>query len=161
VSHVTKEAVDEHVLSSLFVPGPEHPYFRFTEKGMLEHYRGALEGLGPDNPVLQALTAAVRDFERAGIPVFVYLTPVNVEHMDALGLLNREGLARTVAVVEEEVREAGGDFIDLHALLPDEAFRDGTGHFVVGDGVDGPARVAEALGEPLLDHIRRRVGAAR
>ena len=160
-SHVTKDAIDEHVLSSLFVPGPEHPYFRFTEKGVLEHYRGALGGLGPDNPVLQALTAAVRDFERAGIPVFVYLTPVNVEHMDALGLLNREGLARTIAVVEEEVREAGGDFIDLHALLPDEGFRDGTGHFVVDDEVDGPARVAQALGEPLLGHIRQRVGAAR
>ena len=160
-SHVTKDAIDEHVLSSLFVPGPEHPYFRFTEKGVLEHYRGALGGLGPDNPVLQALTAAVRDFELAGIPVFVYLTPVNVEHMDALGLLNREGLARTIAVVEEEVREAGGDFIDLHALLPDEGFRDGTGHFVVDDEVDGPARVAQALGEPLLGHIRQRVGAAR
>jgi hypothetical protein len=78
----TDEAIQEHVLSKLFTPGPQHAYYRFTEKGLLEHYRGALEGLEPEHPVLQALAATVREFEEAGIPVFVYLTPANVEHMD-------------------------------------------------------------------------------
>ena len=49
----------------------------------------------------------------------------------------------------------------LYSLVADEAFRDGTGHFVVSEEIDGPALVAGALAEPFLEHIRRRIETRR
>jgi hypothetical protein len=146
-------AAADALIARLFQPGGTR---RFTPEGQLTHYGAALSGIPEDHPVLLALAGTLAAFERAGIPVFVYLTPANVEYMQTLGLLDGAGLDETVRQVERVVVANGGEFLDLHALLPDGAFRDATGHFTVGEAFDGPALLAEALAPAFLEHVRTR-----
>jgi hypothetical protein len=125
---------------------------RFRASGERERFGAALDGVGPDHPVLRALAAAVRDLRQRRIPILVYVSPANVEHLERVGLLGAsegDGLARTLGSVEAVVREAGGRYADLHALLPDDAFRDPSGHFTVKAGRNGTRRVAEAITRAL------------
>ncbi len=149
-------AAAQALLRKLFAPDtdPDTPYRRFNRTGQLEHYRSALEGIPLEHPLLRALESTIDVFEREGIPVVVYVNPVNHEHMDALGILDREGLASTAENIGVVVRRKRAAFVDLHDLLPDAAFRDGTGHFTVSDEFDGPARLAEALAPTLLSELR-------
>ena len=144
------------VRSSVFVPDENNPIGRFTRFGIREHYGDAMSGLDSSHPVLRALGAMLEHFEHAGIPVFVFVTPVNIEYMESLDMLDRPGLAETIEQIEGVVRGAGADFIDLHALLPDGAFRDGTGHFRIGETHDGPATLAEALAPAVMEHAKQR-----
>ena len=104
----------------------------------------ALAGEAEASPVLPMFRAALRVLSDAGIPVLVYLSPMNVEHADWLGLLDEEKLRISVDAIATLVRSEGGEFVDLHDLLPDEGFRDGPGHFT-WEGVDGPLLVAEQI----------------
>lgn len=123
---------------------------RFNAKGQLLRFGPALAGVEADHPNLQLLAAAVSSFEQAGIPTLVYVNPTNVEHARKLGVLDEQGLQKTLDNVKRRVGEAGGDVADLHALFPDAAFRDAAGHFTVKRGEpDGPKLLAEALA-PLV-----------
>lgn len=152
------DAAAQALLRRLFAIGdrPDTLFKRFNRTGQLQHYGSALEGVPVDHPQLRALGSTVGVFERAGIPVVVYVNPVNHEHMDALGILDREGLATTASSIGSVVHENGGAFVDLHDLLPDAAFRDATGHFTVSDEFDGPALLSEALAPTLLTKLNAR-----
>ncbi len=151
----------DDLVARLFIPDQESTYFRFNRRGQRDHFGAALEGLPVDHPVLQALGATLRHLEDAGVPTFVFLTPINVEHMRALGIYDVEAMRASVSRIEEVVRGEGSDFIDLHDLLPDAAYRDAGGHFRVAPDLDGPSLLAEAMAPQLLESLRGRVFAAR
>jgi len=117
---------------------------RFNAKATTSLVGGVLAGEAETSPVLPMFRAALRVLSDAGIPVLVYLSPMNVEHADWLGLLDEEKLRISVDAIATLVRSEGGEFVDLHDLLPDEGFRDGPGHFT-WEGVDGPLLVAEQI----------------
>jgi hypothetical protein len=122
---------------------------RFDAERELERFGAALAGVGVDHPVLRALGATTRDFRRAGVPVYVYVNPVNVDNLEAIGVLDRAALARTLASVESVVTTAGGRYSDFHALLPDAGFRDPAGHFSDTGDVDGAQILALAIADAI------------
>jgi hypothetical protein len=135
---------------------------RFTRAGVRERFGVTLDGVGPDDPVLEMLGALVRVFRERDIPVLVYVDPLNVEHLaqvdpvetaETAETAGSPGLERTLESIEAVAREAGAGFADLHDLLPDTGFRDGAGHLsVTRDTPDGPLHVAEALAPVVLSH---------
>ena len=109
-----------------------------------------LAGVGPEHPVLRVLSATLAVFRERGIPVFVYIAPINVEHLDRIGLRDREGLRRGVESVRRVVLAGGGVLIDAHDLLPDVAFEDGGGHLLVNPALDAHSIVAQKLAQEML-----------
>jgi hypothetical protein len=95
--------------------------------------------------MLRMLGATVGVFEESGIPTLVYAVPANLEHLERLGLLQREGLARTLAAARTQVEANGGSFVDLHDIFPDSMFRDVGGHLYFEEPRDGPAQLAAQL----------------
>jgi hypothetical protein len=130
---------------------------RYAASRERTHYGAALTGLPADHPVLSVLADTLRAFADAGIETLVYVNPINVEHLSALGLLEGSGLSDSLATLEAVVRGAGGDYVDLHDLLPDAAFRDAAGHLGTAEWVDAPERIAAAV----APHIVARAGRVR
>jgi hypothetical protein len=130
-----------------FLPGPPE---RETEMLARARYGAALTGVGPDHPVLRILRATLEVFRERRIPVLVYIIPMNVEHLEQLGLLDRAGLRRSVESVRREALASGASLVDLHDLLPDAAFSDGAGHLGVGAPLDAPPIVAKRIAQALL-----------
>jgi hypothetical protein len=105
----------------------------------------ALRGAEFHHPVLRMLGATVGVFQESGIPTLVYAVPVNLDHLERLGLLQREGLARTLAAARAQVEARGGSFVDLHDIFPDSMFRDAGNHLYFEPPRDGPAQLAGQL----------------
>jgi hypothetical protein len=114
--------------------------------------RSLFRGLSPQNPGLQILSAVVARFRRANIPVLVYATPVNVEHLGNLGLPMRE-LDRSVQTIARVVRKQGGEFVDFHAVLPLRAFRDPGDHFTFDGQPNGTFRLASYVAAALVKSV--------
>ena len=131
---------------------------RYKARALGDHYAPILNGVDRDHPVLRVLGAIVSHFDRNGIRTLVFTVPMNVEHIDAMGLYDEAKLAHSLASIGATVREAGGRFLDLHDLLPDRGFRDAPGHFTVDGPIDGPARVAAALVPHVVREVRRSRG---
>ncbi len=108
-----------------------------------------LAGVGPDHPVFRVLRATLAVFRERGIPVFVYIAPINVEHLDQIGLGDREGLRRGVESVRRVVQAGGASLIDVHDLLPDAAFADGGGHLASNETLDAPSIVARRIAQAM------------
>ena len=115
-----------------------------------------LAGVGPDHPVLRMLRATLEVFRERGIPVFVYIAPLNIEHLERIGLRDREGLRRGVESVRRVVIAGGASLIDLHDVLPDAAFADGGGHLMTSAEFDAPPIVARRMAQAM-----RAAGGAR
>jgi hypothetical protein len=129
---------------------------RLSRRGLLHRYGTVLEGIEDDNPTLRVFEAAIRVFTEADIPTLVYVNPINIEHARKLGRLDEQALRRTLDAIERASRGSGARFADLHALLPDRAFRDRAGHFTVrGDVPDGPEMLANALAPLVATEARR------
>lgn len=107
----------------------------------------ALDGVGPRHPSLRFLDALLAHYAEAGVRALVFVNPVNVQHLERLGLETR-GLAASVARVRDVALRRGADFLDLHALLPDAAFHDEMDHLEAGG--PGGARAGEAIADALL-----------
>ena len=150
-------ALDAHTLAALCLPGSDNR--RFSRRGQLEHHGDTLAGIDPGHPVLRVFAATLARLRAGGIPILVYVAPANVEHMRRLGILDARGLAATVASIEQLTLAAGADFVDLHDLFPDGAFRDASGHLAYEGDIDGPAAVAEALAPSLAPALERSPGA--
>lgn len=134
------------------VAGARRARVRGRRRASLEWTRAvlgpALAGAAPDQPAMRYLDAILALYAARGIPALVFVNPVNLEHLRALGL-DTSGLARTVAAARLVADRHAAGFLDLHALLPDAAFRDEMDH-LDPDG-PGPARVGTALAEAILD----------
>ena len=77
--------------------------------------------------------------------VVLYIAPLNVEHLERVGVYDAAGARRAVARVHDIAEGAGAGFVDLHALLPDSAFADHNDHLQVDGPVDGASMVALRL----------------
>lgn len=108
-----------------------------------------LEGLPPDHPLLQMMTAALERFRRARIPVLVYLEPLNIEHLQQLGL-DTSRLPRSIRVIERTLRAAGAQVADYHALLPDAAFRDAGDHYTFEGDPNGTAWLGDRIAYSIV-----------
>ena len=119
-----------------------------------DRYAGALRGVATDHPHLGMLTALIDEFERHGVPVVVYVPPVSPAHFaDPTNLSAR--LARSIDAIRTASR--GAAFLDLHAALPESAFRDWQDHYTTDGDQSGMDQLA-ALLEPA---VRRALTAAR
>jgi hypothetical protein len=125
---------------------------RFNPRFVDRLYGAAFSGIDRDYPPLQIFAALIDRFGRNGIPVIVYIVPANMEYMRSLGLVDEKGLAETIDTLSTLVYESGGILVDLHELLPDQAFRDATGHFTHEGEYDGPQLVASRL-LPVVQHL--------
>ena len=76
-----------------YVEGPPE-----RETASLAHSRldALLAGVDPDHPVLRMLRATLEVFRARGIPVFVYLVPLNLEYLERIGIRDPEGLRRGI-----------------------------------------------------------------
>lgn len=122
---------------------------RYHADAERRHYGAAFARLEEDHPILVVLAGTLETLSEAGIPTLVYINPINVEHLGSLGLLEDERLARSLGTIESVVRRAGGDYLDLHDLLPDAAFRDAAGHLGTAELPDAPSRVGAAVAHRL------------
>jgi hypothetical protein len=95
------------------------------------------------------LEVAISHYTKAGIAVTVYLNPMNVEQLSALGVWDEDGIQATVSQLRATIESAGGHFVDLHGLLPDAGFRDPAGHLAFRGELDGPVIVGRALAEAI------------
>jgi hypothetical protein len=130
---------------------------RFTSEGIAQRYGPTLRGLSTDDPTLRVLEATIRIFRRYDVDVLVYVNPTNVEHMKLVGALDEAGLEHSIDSIREVSIRAGARFVDLHALLKDDGFRDAAGHFnVKEDGPDGPAIVAGTLAPVVYQEALKR-----
>jgi hypothetical protein len=128
---------------------------RLSAYGVEERFGPALQGVGPGFPALALLGASIRSFRERGIEVLVYVSPLNLRHIEAIGADNPEGLARTLTSIESVARRAGAGFMDLHELLPDAGFRDFAGHLSTTDAIDGPQQIATRIAPWIVETARR------
>lgn len=119
-----------------------------------EHLYGpVMRGLSRSSPWVGLWARTVERYAASGTRVLVFVVPVNVEHFERHGIPLGPGLARSLDLLQEVVEEAGGEWVDLHALLPDAVFRDSQHFNEAGSGHPGSA-VGEALAERLLAPAR-------
>jgi hypothetical protein len=105
----------------------------------------ALGGIPATHARLRTLKATLEHYQRSGIPVVVWVAPVNVEHLRSLGL-SLDGLARSLTTIRTLVESSGAGFLDFHALLSDPAFLDAGDHV----HTDGAAELGEQLAKVIL-----------
>lgn len=132
---------------------------RQGRRDVLKRYGDALAGVAPDHPVLRLYGAAVRAYERAGIPVTVIVIPINVDYFEQIGVLDKTGLTRTIDSLRVVTERHGGDFVDLHGEFSDSLFRDAAGHLTQNSGrgdrgadgpdLDGPRHLARRIARSL------------
>jgi hypothetical protein len=136
-----------HTRQKHYVEGPPE---RETE--WLAHSRldALLAGVDAGHPVLRVLHATLEVFRERGIPVFVYIVPLNLEYLERIGLRDRDGLRRGIESVRRVVLASGASLIDLHDSLPDAAFADGGGHLMTTAEFDAPPIVARRMAHAML-----------
>lgn len=109
------------------------------------HYGAAIRGLETDHPILTLLGETIGILRAADVEVLVYTNPINLEHLSSLGLPQGDRLARSLATLERTVVASGGHFLDLHALVPeDAAYWDAAGHLGTEQVPEAMQRVADA-----------------
>jgi hypothetical protein len=79
----------------------------------------------PTAHVLRVLVQALRD---AGVDVVLYVSPMNVERLAALGLTDELRLDDEVEAVRRAVGARPEEWVDLHAAARGSDFLDGAGH---------------------------------
>ena len=118
---------------------------RYSDLGEIDHFGSVLEGIDTDHATLRFIAAAVHVFSDAGIPTLVYLNPINLEHLDAVGVLDKSALERSVEAYRSSVLDSGGLFLDYHDIFPDSHFSDMAGHFRRDDEIEAHALLAEKI----------------
>lgn len=113
-----------------------------------------IDGIAEDHPRLVVLRAMLRDFKKRGVPVLVWASPINLDHLKRLGF-RFEGIDRSISTIRKSVEESGARFVDLHALLRDEDFTDAGDHYVREGSPSGAERVGQELGVAIAREEER------
>lgn len=116
---------------------------------------GAFAGATPEHPMLKMLDASVRAFRRAGVSVVVFVMPVNLERYEDAGLLDQDGLARSLASVEEVALGAGATFSKMHDRFDRARFADLVGHLDSRGENSGAQLLALDLRQIILAELAR------
>lgn len=104
----------------------------------------ALAGLDASYDRVRVFDAVLREFRRAGLPVLVWVAPVNVDHLRSIGI-STERLKTTVATLRRVTERRGAEFVDFHAVFHDDVFRDGGDHLNFAEEPNGTVRLGERL----------------
>ena len=107
-----------------------------------------LSGLSVAHPNLQLLERALARLRAAQIPALVYIEPFNIRYLRSLGI-PMDGLPRSLRNIRRVVEGQGAELMDLHAILPDAAFRDEGDHYTFEGEPNGTYLVARRLAEHL------------
>jgi hypothetical protein len=124
--------------------------------GHAARYEPAMAGATASHPLLRMLGETVEVFERRGIPVVVYTSPINLEWLERVGPFDADGLATTLESARDVVERAGGRYVDFHALLPEAEFLDRAGHFTLEGERSGAASLGKALARVVANELRER-----
>jgi hypothetical protein len=116
----------------------------------------SLAGLPANHPTLEMLGATVRDFHAKGIRVLVYISPINYEHMQRLGLYDEERFAETLRNVQAAAEDDGATYLEISKSLEDKWFRDRHGHLTYEGRERGQAELAKLLAPAVLKVARER-----
>ena len=101
---------------------------RMSLFGYQSRYAGALRHPDESHPTMRAFAATLDLLQRAEVPTLVYVTPLNVQHMQSVGFRERAVFEEVVELVRRVSEERGAAFADLHAEFRDLAFRDEGDH---------------------------------
>jgi hypothetical protein len=113
-------------------------------------------GITRRQATVQMLEAAVRTVTSSGRAAVVIGTPIPWEAMARRPWFDAERIEQRFDVLEAAVEDAGGAFVDLHDLLPQNEFADYGGHFLEAG--------AQRIASQVLPHLRaalRRASLAR
>lgn len=113
-----------------------------------------LDGLAPGDGRLMVLEATVRHFRGKGARVLVFVQPINHEHLTKIGVYDKARIDASTEQIREVADRQNASFLDLHALLPDAAFRDSGNHLAYRDPTKPAEQVAKKL-QPWLEDERR------
>lgn len=119
-----------------------------------------LDGVDPRSSRLRVLRALLGDFERARIPVLVWVSPINLEHLRSLGLSTAH-VDESMATIRTLVESTGASFLDLHAILPDAGFHDSGDHYTLEGDRSGAPDGTAVVAAQLAPAVRRAALAAR
>jgi len=128
---------------------------RMSRAGAERFLGAALDGVPRDHPILRVLGATLKRLSRAGVGSLVYVAPVDVEHLEFLGIDTGAHLPDTIQVVADVVRDSGAEFVDLHRLLRDDRFSD-PNHFDNPGQPNGISELADALAPHVLRALEAR-----
>ncbi len=101
--------------------------------------------LDAEHPTVQMMAAAVALARERGVTMVVLAAPIPVAALRARGWYRSENFAVLRRVVEAD----GGKFVDLHAALAADEFRDSSGHYTRA-GAEALARRVKSGVLPLL-----------
>lgn len=104
--------------------GTPRPSRRAAERRLGPFFRG----LSANDPRIPLLGATITRLSESGSKVLAYVAPTNVEDLTSLGIYDEEGAKVSLALLRSVVEGAGGNFLDLHDILPDAAFKDAGDH---------------------------------
>jgi hypothetical protein len=132
---------------------------RWGARDSLPQVRAALgdvlDGIGNSHPRLVVLAAMLAQFHRRHIPVLVWISPINMEHLRSLGL-SVEGVERSMVTIRALVEESGAHLLDLHDLLPDASFSDSGDHYTFEGPSSGRELVGTEIGRAIAAELEQR-----
>lgn len=97
------------------------------------------------DPQAGVLREMLRRLRAADVTPLLYVTPVNVERLAALGVRDALDLERGIERLRQAVGATPDEWLDLHALLPATDFHDATEHL----HPDASRRVAAAVADAV------------
>jgi hypothetical protein len=97
----------------------------------------------------QVLAELLRTLRRARVPTVMYVTPIDVERLQGLAVLDGLLIPERIAKLESAIGAAPEEWVDLHSMLPHRMFRDFKNH-LTSPGCD---KVAEALRDAVLRRL--------
>lgn len=100
------------------------------------------------HPNATVLREAVRELHEAGVPVIVYVAPLNVEYLRTRGDdFDADELERRLEALRVAIGASRSEWLDLHATVPARKFRDRQNHLIFEGCID--------VGKPLAERAMR------
>lgn len=100
------------------------------------------------HPNATVLREAVRELHEAGVPVIVYVAPVNIEYLRSRGDdFDADELERRLEALRVAIGASRTEWLDLHATVPARKFRDYQNHMIFEGCID--------VGKPLAERAMR------
>lgn len=131
---------------------------RYLGSRAVMHLGEGLRGLEPDHVLVRVLGETLGLFREAGIPVVMYLNPINIEHLRGLEVVDDDLLAMSIETYRSVAVESGAIFVDLHDAVPDASFIDARGHFHRTEAFDAAGRMIDKIQPPVADELDRIAG---
>ena len=133
---------------------------RYSSEWAVDRLGEGLKGINPDHILLQILVKSLVLFREAEIPVVIYLSPINIEYLRSIEMVNANLLRTSIETYRSVANDHAAEFVDLHDVLPDASFRDAQGHFHRTETFDPAARLIDSI-QPAVENELDRIIEAR